>query len=94
MHAGHFMTDGTHASTRYDLENIHAQCFLCNNMKEGDKVKFAEYIDNKYYPGKADELRIKAGMHQKYDRLWFETTIKEMSVKLSELKRKKCFCDE
>lgn len=89
MHAGHYMTDGAHAATRYDLENIHAQCHRCNCDKEGDKVKMAEYIDRKYYPGKAEELRIKAGMHQKYDRLWFEFTIKEMSEKLAILRKEK-----
>ena len=89
MHAGHFMTDGAHAATRYDLENIHEQCFTCNVVKEGEKEKFAEYIDKKYYPGKAEELRMKAGMRQKYDRLWFEETIKEMSKKLIELRKEK-----
>jgi len=35
LHAGHYYPDGNHSAIRYDEDNIHGQCSICNNFKSG-----------------------------------------------------------
>tara|TARA_R110001599_G_scaffold110671_9_gene274717 strand:+ start:1445 stop:1831 length:387 start_codon:yes stop_codon:yes gene_type:complete len=65
MQAGHFMSR-TKYSTRWDEENVHAQCAGCNMWKQGRQYEMSIYIDQKFYAGKADELLRKSNTIEKY----------------------------
>lgn len=40
MFAGHYHSVGANDSLRFNLHNIHGQCFSCNGMKGGNVVKY------------------------------------------------------
>jgi len=65
MQAGHFMSRSKY-STRWDEENVHAQCAGCNMWKQGRQYEMSIYIDQKYYDGKADELLRKSNGIEKF----------------------------
>ena len=65
MQAGYFMSRAKY-STRRDEENVHAQCQGCNMWKQGQQYLMSIHIDQKYYPGKADELLRKSNRTTKF----------------------------
>ena len=65
MQAGHFMSRSKY-STRWDEENVHAQCAGCNMWKQGRQYEMSIYIDQKFYDGKADELLRKSNTIEKF----------------------------
>ena len=65
MQAGHFMSRSKY-STRWDEENVHAQCQGCNMWKQGRQYEMSIYIDQKYGAGKADELLSKSNRTAKF----------------------------
>ena len=78
MHAGHFQSR-RHNSTRYDDENVNAQCAACNTYNQGEQFKYAKALDLKYGDGTADKLEVLA---QQYHKL----TIQELEEIISEAK--------
>lgn len=59
MHAGHFMSR-RHSVTRYDEENVNAQCAGCNTFRAGEQYKYGLALDFKYGDGTAKELHYRA----------------------------------
>lgn len=55
MQAGHFQSRRYNA-TRFDYENVNAQCYRCNVMFYGEQFKYAQAIDMKYGNGVAERL--------------------------------------
>lgn len=58
LFAGHYISVGRSKALRYNLDNIHGQCFECNNLKSGNLksyriglierfgVEFVERLEN------------------------------------------------
>ena len=47
-HAGHYMSVGGHsAALRYDEQNTHKQCSVCNNYKSGNLAEYRPNLINK-----------------------------------------------
>jgi hypothetical protein len=40
LFAGHYISVGRRKALRYDLRNIHGQCFECNNFKSGKPKQY------------------------------------------------------
>jgi 5-methylcytosine-specific restriction endonuclease McrA len=60
MDAGHFITRDNMA-TRWEEENVNAQCQSCNRFKGGKQYEHGLAIDKKYKdPGLASKLHIKS----------------------------------
>jgi len=78
MHAGHFQSR-RHNSTRYDDENVNAQCAACNTYNQGEQFKYSKALDLKYGEGTAEKLEKLA---QEYHKL----TIEELNDIISEAK--------
>lgn len=55
MQAGHFQSRRYNA-TRYEEENVNAQCYRCNVLFYGEQFKYAHAIDLKYGDGTATKL--------------------------------------
>ena len=68
MHAGHFQSR-RHNSTRYDDENVNAQCPACNTYNQGEQYRYAKALNLKYGDGTADKLVLLA---QEYHKLTVE----------------------
>jgi len=61
MDAGHFISRN-HQATRYDEQNVHAQCRKCNRFESGHQFKHGQFIDNKYGVGTAEKIEQKSRM--------------------------------
>jgi hypothetical protein len=57
MQAGHFRSR-RYYSTRWDEENVNAQCDVCNRWNHGEQYIYAKELDLKYGEGTADKLLI------------------------------------
>lgn len=57
MEDGHFCSR-VNLSTFFLMENNHPQCHHCNCVLKGNLKVYAENLNIRYYPGKAEELRI------------------------------------
>jgi len=68
MHAGHFQSR-RHNSTRYDDENVNAQCAACNTYNQGEQYRYAKALDLKFGDGTADKL---VALAQEYHKLTIE----------------------
>ena len=53
--AGHFMSRRYNA-TRFDEENVNAQCYRCNVLFYGEQYKYAQELELKYGDGTALKL--------------------------------------
>lgn len=64
MQAGHFQSR-RYNSTRYEEENVNAQCYRCNVLFYGEQYKYANEVDLKYGTGTATKLaKLAATPHQ------------------------------
>lgn len=54
---GHGVPRGN-MSTRFDVRNAASQCRFCNRRREGEREKFAVYVDNKHGDGTWETLLI------------------------------------
>ena len=45
--AGHFKTTGAHPELRFDEDNCHKQCSVCNNYKSGNLIAYRENLVKK-----------------------------------------------
>ncbi len=81
MDAGHFMKS-RFLPTKYSLKNVHPQCKICNQAKDGQQSIMGLYIDRKYGRGTADELIKLAHSGWLPDIFWYERQIADFREKL------------
>lgn len=62
MNAGHYIPKGACGNDYYfDERNVHAQCFHCNCVLEGNRIKYREFILTKYGKDALEELETRYG---------------------------------
>ena len=47
MHAGHYHTVGGNGNLRFNEDNCHKQCSICNNHKSGNLVAYKDHLISK-----------------------------------------------
>lgn len=82
MHAGHFQSR-RFSSTRYDDENVNAQCAGCNTFNAGEQYKYAKALEMKYGDGTAENLEKRAREYHKLTIQELEDIIEEAKSNLS-----------
>ena len=85
VHAGHFIKS-VHWATRFDEQNVHAQCHKCNTFEGGREYEMSRYIDQKYGAGTAEKLYIKSKLPKKYSAIELDELSKLYRAKLKNLK--------
>lgn len=80
MHAGHFVRRW-HNATLFDERNVNAQCSGCNNYKDGEGSRYAEFLESKYGFGIVQELNKKSREIKKFT----VPELQELYKKYSEL---------
>jgi len=84
IHCGHFMSR-RHMSTRWDEENVSAQCSGCNTFRGGEQYKFALFLNEKYNTDKSSELLQKSRETAKYSITDLEEMIEHFKTLLKNL---------
>ena len=86
MDAGHFITRDKQC-TRYDEQNVNAQCQECNRFKGGRQYEHGIAIDKKYGAGTAEKLLMKSRMTCKRIKYDFEVIADTYKRKFKELEK-------
>jgi len=71
-HAGHFMPVGSNGHIRFDENNCHSQCSICNNHKSGNLSEYEPNLIKKIGQGEVDRLK------QKFTRTYSVEELKEI----------------
>ena len=58
-HAGHFMPVGSNGNLRFDEDNCHSQCSICNNWKSGNLAEYETNLRKKIGNDRVDRLKEK-----------------------------------
>lgn len=82
MHAGHFQSRRFPA-TRWDEENVNAQCAGCNMFGNGEQYKYGLAVDAKYGDGTAKKLQLKSREYFKVTRQYLEEVIADAKTEIS-----------
>lgn len=88
IHAGHFQSR-SHMSTRWEEKNVHAQCRVCNILRNGEQYLYAKQIDQLYGEGTADQLFVASRTISKHSTLQLINMIKYYTDKVNEISRGK-----
>lgn len=62
---GHYITRGVYA-LRWDLNNVHTQCWGCNFKHEYDPLPYTLYLQKRYGPEIFDYFNDKRRVHTKF----------------------------
>lgn len=63
---GHFIPQSKWLSTKFELDNVNAQCAWCNGRaNQWEQYLHGKYIDQRYWIGRADQLRQQANQIRK-----------------------------
>ena len=83
-HAGHLFSR-RYLSIRYDERNVNSQCSYCNTFLNGNQIKAARGVENKWGKGTVDELESRMHIVVKLTRADYEEAIKRYKQKIKEL---------
>ena len=83
-HAGHLFSR-RYLSIRYDERNVNSQCSYCNTFLNGNQIKAARGVENKWGKGTVDELESRMHIVVKLTRDDYEEAIQRYKQKIKEL---------
>lgn len=89
--AGHFVTR-ENMGTRWEEENVSAQCQKCNRFQSGKQFEHGLAIDRKYGAGTADKLLMKSKSPCNWEDFELEAMYKYYKNAVKELKIIKGMC--
>lgn len=90
MDAGHYISKGNnHSILRWNEKDVHAQCKVCNQMKEGNYEKYQDFMIKRYTPGEIGELHMMKNQEQKLTRFELKVKIDHYTRLVKELKKQK-----
>lgn len=84
-HAGHFKTVGARSDLRFNEDNCHKQCSVCNNYDSGNLINYKENLIKKIGQNRADALDADPGPNKMTASDYAEIT-KEYKSKLKSLR--------
>jgi len=86
IQAGHFISR-RHKAIKYDEQNVHSQCVVCNGFEEGNQYKYGLALIEKYGESIINDLQVRKKLNKIPDRLWYQEQIKIYQEKLKEMER-------
>ena len=84
--AGHYYSR-THMSTRFDEDNVHAECRFCNRFKADHMIGYRENLIKKIGERRFSLLALHANQSKKWSVFELEELIKHYKKKIEELKK-------
>lgn len=85
LHAGHFVPQGRGNVVRYDLRNIHPQCYRCNISLGGNPSAYAVYMLDNYGERVIRDLESRAHGVVKFSLSDYRDMISDFTDKLERL---------
>jgi len=85
LQAGHFIPQAQGNAVRYDMRNIHCQCFRCNINLGGNGPEYYPFMVNKYGEDVVAELRALSRTTRKFTESELDEMIEDLTQKLQEL---------
>lgn len=85
--AGHFI-ERDRLATRYNEQNVNAQCPRCNRFRNGEQFLHGLAIDRKYGKGTAEMLEAISRKPAKLGAVYYEEQIKKYREKVKKLRKK------
>lgn len=86
--AGHYISRG-HKYHKFNEKNVHAQCKGCNAFKQGDAVRYREFLIDKYGLKIVEDMESSKSFPAGLDRWGIELKIQEYREKVKALKNQK-----
>jgi len=83
-HAGHLFSR-RYLSIRFDEKNVNAQCSYCNTFLNGNQIKAARGVENKWGEGTVANLESRMHITTKLSRIDYEEAIDNIKRKIKEL---------
>lgn len=74
--AGHCYASGKFFSIRYHFDNIHGQCFTCNNSKRGNESKYHLRLPDRIGVESYERLKELAAEDQRTEKHWTKDELK------------------
>lgn len=87
MQAGHYLSGGHNAKTRFDEDNVNGQCVRCNMYLSGNQVGYRIGLVNKIGLDKVAAIEIKMRTPHKWDKMSLVYIIETYKVKCKQLKK-------
>ena len=84
IHAGHLFSR-RYLATRFDEKNVNSQCAYCNTFLNGNQIKAARGVDNKWGEGTVEELESRIHTIVKLSRADYLEAIENIKRKIKEL---------
>jgi hypothetical protein len=78
MEAGHFYSVGNNGGMRFDEENVHGQCFYCNESLHGNTAMYAINLLAKLGPEKYHALIERRSDYQKHGHKWSRSEVEDL----------------
>ena len=83
-HAGHLFSR-RYLSIRFDEKNVNAQCAYCNTFLNGNQIKAARGVENKWGEGTVANLESRMHITTKLSRIDYEEAIENIKRKIKDL---------
>ena len=85
---GHGVSRG-HMATKYDEQNNHGQCKICNCHKRGNPIEYKKAVEKKYGPGTWETIQAKARIPAKFGPFEIKTMIEYYKAEIEKLRSAK-----
>ena len=82
--AGHFIP-GRRNSILFHERNVHAQCYGCNVMKQGNTVKYFRFMQKRYGDEVIEELEHLNTIDKQFTPQELKDLIEDLKIKISKL---------
>jgi hypothetical protein len=83
--AGHHYSANSFLTLKFNLDNIHGQCFFCNNKLEGNFQNYALNLPNRIGVERYNELVRLASIDKQFSKIWNLENLKEIRDNVKEL---------
>lgn len=87
MNAGHFFAVGNHPALRFDEDNVHGQCVVCNYHHHGNLVRYQANLIKKIGQERFNALDLRTNNRMKLMPFELEVLIETYKNKVAELKK-------
>jgi Bacteriophage Lambda NinG protein len=85
--AGHHYSANSFITLKYNLDNIHGQCFYCNNRLEGNFENYALNLPNRIGKERYNKLVELASVDKQFSKIWDIEKLKEIRDNVKKLRK-------